>query len=96
MGAWPVGRFREHGIRYEQSAKPKSELYAALLPDLNSGRVKLLDHPRLIGQLCSLERRTSRGGRDSVDHEPGSHDDVSNVLAGLAQHLRQRSRVWGL
>ena len=95
-GGWPVERFREHGVNYEQSAKPKSELYAALLPDLNSGRVQLLDHPRLIGQLCSLERRTSRGGRDSVDHEPGSHDDVSNVLAGLAQHLRQQSRVWVL
>jgi hypothetical protein len=29
-----------------------------------------------------LERRTSRGGKDSVDHPPGSHDDVANAAAG--------------
>jgi hypothetical protein len=29
-----------------------------------------------------LERRTSRGGRDSIDHAPGSHDDLANAAAG--------------
>ncbi len=33
-------------------------------------------------QLCGLERRTSRGGRDSIDHGPGGHDDLSNAVAG--------------
>jgi hypothetical protein len=33
-------------------------------------------------QLCGLERRTARGGRDSIDHAPGSHDDVANAVAG--------------
>lgn len=31
-----------------------------------------------------MERRTSRGGRDSIDHPPGSHDDLANVIAGAA------------
>jgi hypothetical protein len=29
-----------------------------------------------------LERRTSRGGKDSIDHPPGAHDDVANAMAG--------------
>jgi hypothetical protein len=31
-----------------------------------------------------LERRTSRAGRDSIDHVPGSFDDVCNSVAGAA------------
>jgi hypothetical protein len=37
----------------------------------------------MIGQLVSLERRTARGGRDSIDHPPGAHDDVANAAAGV-------------
>jgi len=55
-----------------------------LLPLINSKRVELLDHVKLINQLCSLERRTARGGRDSIDHPPGGHDDLINAVAGLA------------
>jgi hypothetical protein len=29
-----------------------------------------------------LERRTARGGRDSIDHGPGAHDDIANAVAG--------------
>lgn len=60
----------------------RSELYAALLPVLTSGRVELLDHRGLATQLVSLERRTARGGRDTIDHAPGGHDDVANAVAG--------------
>jgi len=31
-----------------------------------------------------LERRTSRAGKDSIDHVPGGHDDVANAAAGAA------------
>jgi hypothetical protein len=79
---WPRERFAKHGISYQPSAKSKSELYAELLPLVNSGRVELLDQPRLITQLASLERRTARGGRDSIDHTPRGHDDVANAAAG--------------
>jgi hypothetical protein len=54
------------------------------LPLLNSARIDLLDHPRLINQLLGLERRTVRGGRDSIDHTPGGKDDVCNAVAGMA------------
>ena len=49
----------------------KAELYGMALPLINSGRVELLDHPRLVAQLCGLERRTAWGGRDTIDHGPG-------------------------
>jgi hypothetical protein len=83
-GLWPVEQFSKFGIRYEQSAAPKSDLYRDLLPLLNSGRIELLDHPRLIAQLTALERHVSRGGRDSIDHPPGARDDLANCVAGLA------------
>jgi hypothetical protein len=41
-----------------------------------------LDNSRLIHQLCALERRTSRAGKDTVDHGPHGSDDVSNAMAG--------------
>jgi hypothetical protein len=81
-GAWPAERFLAHGISYSPSEKPKSDLYKELLPLLNSGRVELLDHQRCLNQFASLERRTARGGRDSVDHPPHSHDDCANSVAG--------------
>jgi hypothetical protein len=75
--------FREHGIAFEQSARPKSDIYGDLLPLLNAGRVELLDNLRLAAQLVGLERRTARSGRDSIDHAPGGHDDLANAVAGV-------------
>jgi hypothetical protein len=82
-GEWPDERFIEHNISYIAAEHPKSDIYREFLPLLNGGMVELLDHPRLISQLCSLERRTARGGRDSVDHPPGGRDDVANAVAGV-------------
>jgi len=82
-GEWPRERFSVHGITYEVSRKNKSAIYGEFLPALNGRRVRLLDIPRLTGQLVTLERRTARGGRDSIDHQPGSHDDVANAAAGV-------------
>jgi len=91
-GEWPREQFSKRGIRYDLSEKSKSELYIELLPMLNSGRVKLLDHARLISQLCSLERRTARGGRDSIDHPPRAHDDVANAVGGAILLAGKASR----
>jgi hypothetical protein len=82
-GSWPADEFKKHDIEYSASEKPKSGLYLDLLPALNSGRVKLPPDDRLVNQLIGLERRTARGGRDSIDHAPGGHDDRGNVVAGL-------------
>lgn len=81
-GEWPRERFRNQGVAYELAEMTRSELYLALVPAVNSARVALLDAPRLESQMVNLERRTSRGGRDSVDHPPGGHDDVANAVAG--------------
>jgi hypothetical protein len=78
-----------HKIVVGASAKPKSDIYRDMLPLLNSGQCRLLDNPRLVLQLCALERRTARGGKDSIDHGPGQHDDIANAVAGaivLASH----------
>lgn len=83
-GEWCAEAFRRHGIQYRTSDKTKSEIYAAFLPLLTSKRATLLDHPRLISQLATLERRTGRSGKDSIDHQPGAHDDLANVCAGAA------------
>lgn len=81
-GEWPREQFRKNGVIYETSERTKSAIYLDSLPLLNSSKIELLDHPRLIAQLCALERRTARGGRDSIDHPPGSHDDLANSALG--------------
>jgi hypothetical protein len=82
-GDWPGERFQTHGIRYRLSEKTKSEVYQSMLPKLNSRRVELLEDKVLRTQLIGLERHTSRGGRDSIDHRPGGHDDTVNAAAGV-------------
>jgi hypothetical protein len=41
----------------------------------------------VLAQIVGLERRTARGGRDSIDHAPGAHDDVANAAAGMVAAL---------
>ena len=81
-GEWPRERFQAHGITYQPAEMNRSELYLAFLPLLNSGRVDLLDNARMVAQFVGLERRTSRAGRDTIDHAPGAHDDIANAVAG--------------
>jgi hypothetical protein len=91
--AWVSERFRIHGIKYEPAEKPKSDLYKECLPAINSGQVDFLDHPRMLAQFVSLERRTARGGRDSIDHPPHGRDDVANAVAGLCCLIRADSNA---
>jgi hypothetical protein len=82
-GEWPREQFKKRGIDYQVADRSKSDLYVEFLPLLNSKRVRLLDHPRSINQLCSLERRVTRTtGRNLIDHPVGGHDDLANVIAG--------------
>jgi len=100
-GDFPREAFRAHGIPYRPAEKNKSELYVDLLPLLNSRAVELVEHPRLHAQLIALERITSRGGRDSIDHPRRAHDDLANAVAGLASLLSRKklgvsgSTTWG-
>lgn len=96
-GEWPAERFRQHGIDYQIADKSKSDLYREMLPLITSQQVQLLDNSRLITQLCALERRTGRGGRDSIDHPRGMHDDLINAVAGAlvaAQTLAKKPFVF--
>ena len=81
-GEWPREQFTKRNVTYEPSEKVKSDIYRDMLPLLNSRKCQLLDNRRLISQLHGLERRTARGGRDSIDHGPGAHDDLANAVAG--------------
>jgi hypothetical protein len=74
--------FGRHGFGYEVSERTKSDCYRELLPLMNARRVELLDSPRLLAQLCSLERRVARSGRDSIDAEQGAPEDLANAAAG--------------
>ena len=87
---WVAEQFACFGISYVNDAEPKSLLYGALLTAINSRRVSLLDNDRLVAQLVGLERRTSRGGRDTIDHGPGGMDDVANCAAGAVAMILQQ------
>jgi hypothetical protein len=84
-GEWAREPFRKAGIEYRVSDVSKSDLFRNVLPLINSGRVELLDHSRLVAQFAGLERRTARSGRDSIDHAAGAHDDVCNAAAGALE-----------
>jgi hypothetical protein len=97
-GDWPSAQFAKRGIRCRGADKVKSEIYLAALPMMMAGKVELLDDARLINQLCGLERRTLRSGRDVVDHDPSAsaHDDVANAAAGaLVLAAARKVETWG-
>ena len=98
-GEWPREQFRKHGVEYQLSDRPRSDLYRDLLPILNSRQAKLLDSTVLVDQIAGLERRVARGGRESIDHAPNAHDDLANsaagVLVGLVSEATERTvTVW--
>jgi len=96
---WVQESFRSLNIRYRQSDKNRSEIYLEALSAINSRQVSLLDNQKLVQQLVSLERRTARSGKDSVDHRNGSHDDMANSAMGaliyaLASERRKAVLHW--
>jgi hypothetical protein len=94
-GEWPVAAFRNHHIVYEASERTTSQVFIDFLPLVNAGACDLLDNDRMVNQLASLERRSTRGSRDVVGHPPGGHDDVAAAVAGavtLAQKGMARDR----
>jgi hypothetical protein len=71
------------GVTYTYSDKDTSQNYLEALPCFTSGRVRLVDNPRVVSQFAGLERKTG-AGRDRVDHGSGDnrHDDASCATAG--------------
>ncbi|MGJ8588805.1 MAG: hypothetical protein ACSHXW_11675 [Yoonia sp.] len=93
-GRWPRDEFKKHGITYEVSEMDRSALYLEFLAAINSGCVELPPFPQLAQQLCALERRTGRSGRDMIDHPPGGHDDLANAVAGLVATSKKPARTF--
>lgn len=88
-----VAAFASCGITYRNSGRDRSAIYQDVLPLFTSGRVRLLDNPKLVSQFAALERHTSSVGRDRIDHGPGGHDDLCNSAAGalIAAGVADRS-----
>jgi len=87
--------FKSQGFHYEKSKLNKSQLYLELVPTICSNAIELLDDENSIRQLAALERRTRSGGKDSVDHPSGGHDDVANAIAGAAFITNKRVKTAG-
>ena len=97
-GEWVSSSFKEERITYESSKLNRSELYLEFEPLMAQQAIDLLDNRKLINQLKSLERRTRSIGKDSVDHAPGLHDDLSNAAAGACVMAASKPtiepRIW--
>jgi hypothetical protein len=91
-GEWTSQAFKGAGVEYARSELPKSALYLESLPYFMRGNVSIPNVPILIRELRLLERRTTRSGKDSVDHSASGSDDHANVLAGLIWLLRGGAR----
>jgi hypothetical protein len=88
-GEWVVSAFKEMGLQYERSDKPKSQLYLEALPLFTRGAISIPDHSRLVRELRLLERQTHRSGKDTVNHGRHGSDDCANALCGLRDARNQ-------
>jgi hypothetical protein len=89
-GEWVSGAFRDSGVDYRRSDMPKSGLYLEGVPCFMRGAVSIPNMPVLIRELRLLERRTSRSGKDAVDHPVGGSDDHANVVFGAMRSVLKR------
>ena len=85
--------------RTSHASAPSPICISTSLAMVNSEPVGLVEHDRLHRQLVSLERRTARGGKDTIDHQRGGRDDVANAVAvaqfGLHKNTALRCRYIG-
>lgn len=79
---WPLSAFKRHKVSLGWSPTSKSEIYRDFLPLLNTKTVELLDNATMRSQFLILDRNVARGGRETIDHPTGAHDDVANAVAG--------------
>jgi hypothetical protein len=91
-----VDAFAANGITYHQSERDRSAIYTDILPMFMSGRVRLLDEPVMVRQFAGLERKSSPGGRDKIDHARGAHDDIANAAAGALTLASTKQEEGGL
>jgi hypothetical protein len=87
---WVAGAWRSTGITYIRSDAAKSQIYLECIPLFTRGLVRLPDHSKLLRELRLLERQAHRGGKESVDHPRGGHDDFANAVCGALHGLSLR------
>jgi hypothetical protein len=87
--------FARNGISYKNADNDRSQIYANVLPLITSGRVRLIDNRKLVTQFASLERQTSAGGKDAINHGRNAHDDLCNLWRGRLFWRRPGSRRTG-
>jgi hypothetical protein len=80
---WPVTAFARYGVAVMSCPLTASELYLHSLPAWTASRVQMLDNDRAVDQLAGLKRKVGQGGRETVEHPRGAHDDLANVCAGV-------------
>jgi hypothetical protein len=88
--SWVETAFKDAGLRYIVSDKPKSQLYLESLPLFTRQAISLPDHPQLLRELRLLERQTHRSGKDTVDHGRRGSDDFANAVCGCATFAARR------
>lgn len=81
-GGFAPEQWRLNGIEWKPSDKSRSELFLAFVPMLNSGGCRLVEDEKMRAQFLALRRKVAPGGRESVDHPIGGHDDYANAAAG--------------
>jgi len=82
--------FRKEGIVYKEFELTKSELYIESQGMFTMEKIKLPKDDKLKTQLLCLERKTRSGGKDSVDHPTGGHDDCCNAALGSAVSIYRK------
>ena len=63
------------------TSKSKAKIYGSLQQLINQKRLVLLDDPRQVDELVSLERKLTALGGVQVAAPAGRHDDMASVLA---------------
>lgn len=81
---WVETAFKDAGVKYIRSEKPKSALYLEAQTLFARGGISLPDHKVLLRELRLLERRVHRSGRDTVDHGRAGRDDYANAVLACA------------
>ena len=87
---WVQAAWRKTGIAYVQSDLTRSDIYLECIPLFSRGLVRLPDHQKLLRELRLLHLQRHSGGRQSVDHPRGEHDDHSNAVCGVLHGLSAR------
>jgi hypothetical protein len=88
--SWVKERFLEAGLLYQDAPQDTSQTLQETEPLLAGGLIELPDHKDLTQELLGLERTLHPGGRVTIQHPPGRHDDYSAALARAVQAARVR------